>query len=124
MKSIVDRQTFRVVGELSVSIPTACTFNTSGWNGDVSLTTRHTSAITLHKHNRLGSEMNRSLQLATQLDVIVQVGDKRVAHAQDARSVVIGVEPGSRVPIGILRNGKRATVDVQLASPPAPQPAR
>ena len=51
-------------------------------------------------------------------DVIVRVGEKRVSHAQDVRGVVIGADPGTHVPIDILRNGKRATVDVQLTSLP------
>jgi serine protease DegQ len=57
-------------------------------------------------------------------DVIVRVGEKRVSHAQDVRGVVIGADPGTHVPIDILRNGKRATVDVQLESLPMQQPAR
>ena len=56
-------------------------------------------------------------------DMIVRVGEKHVSHAQDARSVVIGVDPGAHVPIEIERNGKREAVDVQLAPIP-PQPAR
>ena len=51
-------------------------------------------------------------------DVIVRVGEKRVSHAQDVRGVVIGADPGTHVPIDILRNGKRASVDVQLAPLP------
>jgi S1-C subfamily serine protease len=55
-------------------------------------------------------------------DVIVRIGEKPVSHAQDARSIVIGVGPGARVPIEIVRDGKREVFDVQLAPIP-PQPA-
>jgi serine protease DegS len=56
-------------------------------------------------------------------DIIVRIGDRPVTHSQDARSVVIGAEPGTHVAIEIVRNGKREAVDVQLASVP-PQAAR
>jgi len=55
-------------------------------------------------------------------DVIVRVGEQGVANAQDVRTVLIGIEPGTHVPIDIVRNGKRTTVDVLAAYPP-PQPA-
>lgn len=51
-------------------------------------------------------------------DVIVRVGERAVSHAQDLRTVLIGIEPGAHVPIDIVRNGKRTIVDVQAASPP------
>ena len=51
-------------------------------------------------------------------DVIVRVGDKPVRHAQDVNSVQIGNEPGTHVPMEIVRSGKRATVDVQLGRVP------
>jgi S1-C subfamily serine protease len=57
-------------------------------------------------------------------DIIVRVGEKRVSHAQDVRGVVIGADPGTHVPIDILRNGKRVTVDVQLAPLPMQPTAR
>jgi hypothetical protein len=47
-----------------------------------------------------------------------------VLHAQDAPSVVIGADPGAHVPIDIMRNGKHATVNVELARLPAQQAAR
>jgi len=49
---------------------------------------------------------------------IVRVGDKPVHHAQDVNSVVIGNEPGTRVRMDIVRLGKPASVDVQLARVP------
>jgi len=51
-------------------------------------------------------------------DVIVRVGERETLHAQDVRTALIGVEPGAHVPIDIVRNGKRTTVDVQTASAP------
>ena len=54
-------------------------------------------------------------------DVIVRVGDRQVHHAQDVTSVVIGGEPGEHVAIDFVRNGKRATVAVQLAPMPTQQ---
>ena len=51
-------------------------------------------------------------------DVITRFGEKPVRHAQDVTAVVIGAEPAERVPIDVLRNGKRATVEVQLAPLP------
>ena len=51
-------------------------------------------------------------------DIIVRVGDKPVHHAQDVNSIVIGNEPGTHVPMDIVRSGKHASVDVQLARVP------
>ena len=52
-------------------------------------------------------------------DVIVRVRDKPVRHAQDVNGVAIGNEPGSRVPMDILRSGKHTNVELQLARVPA-----
>lgn len=54
-------------------------------------------------------------------DLIVQVGEKRVRHPQDVMNITIGTEPGTHVPIGIVRNGKQASLDVQLGPVPAQQ---
>jgi serine protease DegS len=56
-------------------------------------------------------------------DVIVRIGERSVERAQDLRGVVIGAEPGMRVPIELSRNGKRVTVAVELAPLPAAQAA-
>ena len=48
----------------------------------------------------------------------MRVGDKPVHHAQDVNSVVIGNEPGTHMPMDIVRSGKHASVDVQLAPVP------
>ncbi len=52
-------------------------------------------------------------------DFIERVGEKHVRHPQDVTNIALGTEPGTHVPIGIMRNGKRTTLDVQLA--PLPQ---
>ena len=54
-------------------------------------------------------------------DVIVRVGERQVQRPQDVTSVVIGGEPGEKVAIDFVRNGKRATVAVQLAPMPTQQ---
>jgi S1-C subfamily serine protease len=54
-------------------------------------------------------------------DVIVRVGERQVQRPQDVTSVVIGGEPGENVAIDFVRNGKRATVGVQLAPLPTQQ---
>jgi S1-C subfamily serine protease len=55
-------------------------------------------------------------------DVIVRIGERTVSHAQDARSIVIGVDPGAHVRVEIVRKGRREAVDVELAAIPS-QPA-
>jgi serine protease Do len=52
-------------------------------------------------------------------DVITRFGGMSVGHAHDVTAVVIGAEPAERVSIDVLRDGRRATVEVQLA--PLPQ---
>jgi S1-C subfamily serine protease len=54
-------------------------------------------------------------------DLIEQIGEKRVRHPQDVANITIGTEPGAHVPIGIMRNSKRTTLDVELAPLPAQQ---
>ena len=56
-------------------------------------------------------------------DIVVRIGDKIVEHPQDLRGVVIGAEPGTRVAIELLRNGRRATVDADLGPLPAARTA-
>jgi S1-C subfamily serine protease len=48
----------------------------------------------------------------------VRVGDRPVRHAQDVNTIVIGNEPGTHVAMDIVRSGKHAHVDVQLARIP------
>jgi len=54
----------------------------------------------------------------------VRVGEAEVKHAQDVTGVVIGAEPGTRIRVDIVRNGERATRDVELSQPPAPKNPR
>ena len=54
-------------------------------------------------------------------DVIVRVGERPVQRPMDVTSVVIGGEPGEKVAIDFVRNGKRATAAVQLAPMPTQQ---
>ncbi len=53
-------------------------------------------------------------------DLIVRVGEKDVRHPREATGVVLGTDPGMRIPIELMRNGKRTTVTVQ----PAPLPTQ
>jgi serine protease DegQ len=52
-------------------------------------------------------------------DVITRLGERNVAHPQMARSIVVGLDPGTHVPLEIMRSGKRASIDVELAPLPA-----
>jgi S1-C subfamily serine protease len=54
-------------------------------------------------------------------DVIVRFGERRVQRPQDVTSVVIGGEPGAQLAIDLVRNGKPATVELQLAPLPTQQ---
>jgi S1-C subfamily serine protease len=54
-------------------------------------------------------------------DVIVRFGERQVQRPQDVTSVVIGGEPGARMAIDLVRNGKPATVEVRLAPLPTQQ---
>jgi serine protease DegQ len=55
-------------------------------------------------------------------DLIVRVGGKEVRHPRDASGVVLGMDSGERIPIELIRNGIRATIDVRLAPFPAQPP--
>lgn len=47
-------------------------------------------------------------------DAIVSVNGKPVRNSRDLARTIAGYEPGSKVRIGYLRDGKEATVDVEL----------
>jgi S1-C subfamily serine protease len=51
-------------------------------------------------------------------DIVARVDDKPVHHTQDVNSIVIGNEPGTHMPMEIVRSGMRTKVDVQLARAP------
>lgn len=55
----------------------------------------------------------------TKGDLIVRVGGKPVRHVQDVNGVVIGNEPGTRMPMDVVRGGRPVNLDVQLAPAPA-----
>ena len=54
-------------------------------------------------------------------DVIVRFGGSQVQRPQDVTSVVLGGEPGEQRAIDLVRNGKPATVAVQLGPLPRQQ---
>ena len=51
-------------------------------------------------------------------DVIVRFGNRDIAEPEDVAGATLETEPGTRVPVGIARNGKRRTVDVALGTRP------
>jgi S1-C subfamily serine protease len=51
-------------------------------------------------------------------DVIVRFGEKIVSYSTDVRSVVIGAEPGTRVPIEFVRKDAHAIAEVTLLPVP------
>jgi len=52
-------------------------------------------------------------------DVVTRVGERRVRRLLDAANVVVGNDPGTRVPVEIVRRGVPATFEVELAPVPA-----
>jgi S1-C subfamily serine protease len=52
-------------------------------------------------------------------DVLVRVGGRRVQRPLEAGDVVIGSDPGTHVPVEVMRRGVPATFDVELAPVPA-----
>jgi serine protease Do len=54
-------------------------------------------------------------------DVIVRFGERQVQRLQDVASVVLGGEPGERMAIDLVRNGKPAAAEVRLAPLPTQQ---
>jgi serine protease Do len=46
-------------------------------------------------------------------DVIVGIGDRRVATASDLQAHLAQIEPGSTVTLGLLRDGREVTVEVE-----------
>jgi S1-C subfamily serine protease len=51
-------------------------------------------------------------------DLIVRFGNEQVRHAMDVTGVVLGAEPGEHVSIDFVRNGRRSTVETELAPVP------
>ena len=60
------------------------------------------------------------LQLSLGGDLILRIGSRSVASAQDVSRAVTALRPGDRVPVTILRNGKeRQVVNVTLVERPS-----
>jgi S1-C subfamily serine protease len=51
-------------------------------------------------------------------DVIVKLGDAQIDDPDDLVGSVLQLDPGTRVPLDIVRNGKRQTVEVELGRRP------
>jgi serine protease Do len=47
-------------------------------------------------------------------DIVTSVNDKAVESANELRNAVAGIHPGAKVPVELLRNGKKMTVQVTL----------
>jgi len=52
-------------------------------------------------------------------DVIVSLGDTKISSADELRAAINAHKPGDRVSVTFMRNGKRHTVSLKLASRPA-----
>ena len=57
-------------------------------------------------------------------DVIVRLGDAQIQQAGDLVAATMQLDPGARVTVEIVRDGKRGTADVQLGERPATPRAR
>jgi S1-C subfamily serine protease len=51
-------------------------------------------------------------------DVIVRMGDTPVAQADDLAAATMQLDPGTKVTVEVVRDGKHGTVDVQLGQRP------
>jgi len=51
-------------------------------------------------------------------DIVVRMGEREIAEPEDLASVTMELEPGTRVPVEVQRDGRRETVEVQLGSRP------
>jgi len=57
-------------------------------------------------------------------DVIVRMGERAVTQPDDPVSATLETEPGTRVPVEVVREGRRHTVEVELGRrPPLRRPA-
>ena len=52
-------------------------------------------------------------------DVVVQLGDREIQEPRDLVGATLELEPGNRVPVQILRDGRRETREVELGRRPA-----
>ena len=51
-------------------------------------------------------------------DVIVRFGDRAIEDPDDVAAMTLELEPGSKVRIEVLRNGRREAADVTLGTRP------
>jgi serine protease DegQ len=51
-------------------------------------------------------------------DVIIRLGDRPIEEPDDLAALTLELEPGTKVPIEVQRNGKRQTMDVTLGTRP------
>ena len=51
-------------------------------------------------------------------DVIVRFGDRPIEDPEDVAALTLELEPGTKVPIEVQRNGRRQTMDVTLGTRP------
>ena len=52
-------------------------------------------------------------------DIIQRVAGTRIRTADELAMVVAAEKPGTRVPVELLREGKRKTLEVELAAAPS-----
>jgi serine protease Do len=52
-------------------------------------------------------------------DVIVRFGEHAIEQPEDLGGATLELDPGTRVPLEIVRDGKRRTVEVALGTRPA-----
>jgi serine protease DegQ len=58
-------------------------------------------------------------------DVIVALGGQPIEQPSDLSSTILTLDSGSRVPVDIVRNGRRATIEVELGKrPPLRRPGQ
>jgi Trypsin-like serine proteases, typically periplasmic, contain C-terminal PDZ domain len=52
-------------------------------------------------------------------DVIIGFGDQRVEQPEDVAGATLELEPGTRVALDVVRDGKHRTLDVTLGTRPS-----
>jgi S1-C subfamily serine protease len=52
-------------------------------------------------------------------DVVLRVGDRRIGGAEDLIGATLDLEPGARVEIDLLREGREQTIRLALGRRPA-----
>ena len=57
-------------------------------------------------------------------DIVVRLGDHAIGEPEDLVGATLEMEPGTRVPVEVVRQGKNVTLEVELGRRPPPQPQR